>query len=129
MRAWAATLRPIRPFRPAAGRGQQAAGAAILLTASPAEEWAVTAWIGSNDDSRVTLSNTLTMPVSQHTVTVEYDPCYSLDLSHQGQGAGPTADPANSPGCALSSFLAGVPITLTASPGRRLDGDRLEWNG
>jgi V8-like Glu-specific endopeptidase len=42
--------------------------------------------------------------------------CFTLTLTHTGEGIDPSALPDRSPGCALSQYLPGTPISLTASP-------------
>ena len=42
-------------------------------------------------------------------------PCYALTLTHTGNGATPTASPANSTGCAAGEYLAGESISLTGA--------------
>ena len=66
------------------------------------------------------------------TVTATFAPvaptCYALTLSHTGNGANPTASPANSTGCATGSYTAGASIALSgaaADPGWRITG----WSG
>ncbi len=44
------------------------------------------------------------------------DGCYTLTLSHLGNGADATASPANSAGCAAGKYKKGEKITLTAAP-------------
>ena len=50
------------------------AGEVINLTAAPntVDGWAVKTWSGTDDDSSVGLNNTLTMPASDHSITVTY---------------------------------------------------------
>lgn len=50
------------------------AGEQILLTASPAQGWMVTGWLGTDDDSGTEISNELTMPARDHQVVVRYAP-------------------------------------------------------
>jgi V8-like Glu-specific endopeptidase len=42
--------------------------------------------------------------------------CFTLTLAHTGEGSDPSASPNKSAGCALSQYLPGTPISLTASP-------------
>lgn len=42
--------------------------------------------------------------------------CHDLILSHSGQGTDPSPSPAESPGCAPGSFVAGEMVSLTATP-------------
>ena len=53
----------------------------MSLTASPASGWRLGSWSGTNNDSRPSWTNGLTMPANNHTVTVNYaeiPPCYAL---------------------------------------------------
>ena len=56
------------------------------------------------------------MPAANFAAAVTFGQCFPLDLSHEGSGSDPAADPADSPGCGNGHFLAGTAITLTASP-------------
>ncbi len=97
--------------------GQYVAGESITLTASPANGWRVTGWSGTNNDGSTSTTNTLTMPSSNRTVTVNYGPtCYPLSRTHSGSGADPIASPARSDGCGTGEYVAGEAISLTASP-------------
>ncbi len=50
-------------------------------------------------------------------VTYTTPVCYTLTLTHSGDGSDPAANPANSPGCVAGQYTAGELITLTAFPG------------
>ena len=104
----------------ACGTGQFVAGEAITLTASPATGWSVAGWGGTNNDAGTATTNTVTMPVGNHTVSVAYEqtaaPCYTLTRTHTGQGNNPIATPAFSVGCGTGQFVAGELISLTATP-------------
>jgi len=52
--------------------GQYTAGATITLTASPSSGWHVSSWNGTNNDASTSNTNTVTMPASARTVTVNY---------------------------------------------------------
>lgn len=53
--------------------------------------------------------------------------CHTLTRAHTGQGGDPTANPTNSTGCSTSHYIAGQPISLTASPAA---GHRVKsWSG
>lgn len=52
--------------------GSYVAGEVITLAASPAGDFRVSGWRGTNDDSNAATINTLTMPSSNHTATVLY---------------------------------------------------------
>ena len=60
--------------------------------------------------------------------TVNYAlPCYTLTITHTGDGSDPTATPENSTGCSSGHYLAGETITLTATPAA---GDWVgSWSG
>ena len=97
--------------------GEYKAGAAITLTATPAAGWHVTGWSGTNNDAGTLTTNTVTMPATDHAVSVNYAPtCYTLTRTHSGNGNHPTASPAFSSGCGTGQFTAGAVITLTADP-------------
>jgi LysM repeat protein len=100
--------------------GSFTAGEIIELTAVPDSGYQVESWSGTDDDSSAELINTLTMPTKDHTVSVAYElippVCYTLTLSHTGQGLDPTALPANSSGCSPGTYIEGEVIDLTASP-------------
>jgi N-acetyl-anhydromuramyl-L-alanine amidase AmpD len=99
--------------------GQYLAGAPISLSASPASGWSVGSWSGTSNNASTSTTNSLTMPPSAQTVSVTYSstpPCYTLTRTHSGQGDDPTATPSNSTGCTSGQYLAGAPISLSASP-------------
>jgi hypothetical protein len=113
------------------GTGQYVAGELVTLTATPATDWYVTSWSGTNNDGSTATSNTLTMPAANHTVSVVYEQasptCFALTRSHTGQGSDPVASPNKSDQCGTGQYVAGENITLTASPaaGWRVAG----WSG
>ena len=100
--------------------GEYIAGELINLTATPDTGWHVVSWAGTDDDNLTTITNTLTMPASDHTVTVTYEEdspiCYALTLTHTGSGSDPVVDPTNSAGCNTSMYTANEAISLTALP-------------
>jgi hypothetical protein len=54
--------------------------------------------------------------------------CYTLAISHTGQGSDPVADPASSTGCPVGRYLAGETIDLSGAvpdSGWRISG----WTG
>ena len=53
--------------------GRYVAGEAISLTATPAAGWRVNGWSGTNDDAATTMTNTVTMPTTDHEVNVTYE--------------------------------------------------------
>jgi hypothetical protein len=52
--------------------GEYLAGAEIQLTAAPASGWAVGSWVGTQNDTSTSETNSLVMPASSHTVIVNY---------------------------------------------------------
>ncbi|MFC1778550.1 hypothetical protein ACFL3I_14650, partial [Pseudomonadota bacterium] len=101
--------------------GSYLAGEVISLSASPDTGWSVSSW--SSSDSIYTNSSTnnnMTMPSSDHLVTVVYaetpPTCYTLTLNHNGFGANPVATPDASSGCPSGSYLSGEVVNLSASP-------------
>jgi hypothetical protein len=52
--------------------GQYHADESISLLASPADDWIVDSWSGTDNNSSTSTSNTLTMPAGDHAVTVNY---------------------------------------------------------
>ncbi|KAF0109316.1 MAG: mpr [Anaerolineaceae bacterium] len=53
--------------------------------------------------------------------------CYTLALTHTGEGSDPAADPIKSQGCAPGQYLPGTIISLTASPAAHWEMD--SWTG
>ena len=107
-------------FSAGCGTGYYIAGESITLTASPAANWSVAGWSGTNNNTSNSTTNSLTMPAANHAVSVIYannpPPCFSLTRLHTGQGNPPVANPALSSGCGTGQYTAGQSITLTASP-------------
>ena len=107
------------------------AGRMILLTAEPGPEMQIIGWWGTDDDASTAATNTVTMPAADHSAGPSYAPyyipCYSLSLSHTGQGADPTADPLAGHDCVSGTYTYQDWITLTAAPaaGWRVAG----WSG
>lgn len=101
-------------------QGQYTAGQPINLTAYPSNGWRVAGWTGTNANTSTDTVNSLIMPASNHTVSVNYEEippdCYKLNRTHTGQGADPVATPANSPGCAEDHYTVNEAIGLTAFP-------------
>jgi hypothetical protein len=52
--------------------GQYTAGASIQVTASPSSGWNVGSWSGTTNDGSTSTVNTVTMPATNQTVTVNY---------------------------------------------------------
>ena len=61
------------------------------------------------------------------TVDTTLDPCYILTLDHTGEGAPPTANPANSQGCNSGMYIPVEKISVTAHPAQ--DYYVASWNG
>ena len=58
---------------PGCAAGQYVAGASITLSgAAPASGWQISSWTGTANDASTTVNNTLTMPASAHTASVNY---------------------------------------------------------
>ena len=55
------------------GLDQYLAGDLITLTANPAPGWHVAGWSGTDNDASKALTNTVTMPTGDHTVSVAYE--------------------------------------------------------
>lgn len=99
--------------------GQYKPGQSISLTASPAPDWRVAGWSGTDSDGSTSVVNTVTMPAANHTVRVIYErvpDCHLLKLDHKGLGADPAASPAQSAGCSPGYYTVDQTIVLTASP-------------
>lgn len=89
----------------------------ITLTAMPDENWQVVGWSGTVNDATTTITNTVMMPPGAHTAGVVYAAdCFSLSLSHTGEGAVPRAIPSGSSGCFEGQYVAGEVLLLTAAP-------------
>jgi uncharacterized repeat protein (TIGR01451 family) len=117
---------------------QYMVGEAINVTASPASGWEVASWNGTDNDSSTSTSNSLTMPASDHTVTVNYIQQPTVQFSavsfsvNEGNGSvtievtrsGSTADTvtvnyATSDGTATAgSDYTATSGTLTFAPGQ-----------
>ena len=82
--------------------GQYVAGETISLTASPASGWRVGSWSGTNNDGSAATSNSLTMPASNRTVSVNYTEipptCYTLTKNASPAGSG-TVNTSPAPNC------------------------------
>ena len=100
--------------------GQYNAGESISLTANPSNGWQVGSWNGTVNDSSTSTLNSVSMPASAHSASVNYvqapEPCYVLSVSHTGSGGDPVASPSSSSGCSSGQYHAGQSISLTASP-------------
>ena len=106
--------------------GKYTAGQIINLSASPAGGYEVGSWTGTQNNASTNTANTVKMPGSAHTATVNYVAtttpvvCYALTLgidasSPPSSGGTPTA-PASIFGCSGGEYAAGEIVTVTASP-------------
>ena len=97
--------------------GRFHSGEQIQLTASPDSGWQVGSWNGTSNNASTSTSNSVTMPASDHNVTVNYvQSCFLLTRTHTGSGSNPTANPTSSSGCSTGTYHSGEQIQLTASP-------------
>jgi len=97
--------------------GRYVVGTEIELAASPDLGWQVGGWLGTDRDNDTGLTNTVTMPAADHEASVDYiAPCFSLFLSHSGEGSDPAAEPPSSEGCPLDTYRSSELVTLTAAP-------------
>ena len=94
-------------------------GATIYLTAQPSPGWGIDSWVNTADTGAVS-TTTATMGVGGLNVVANYVEeeavCYTLNLTHTGEGANPVASPTNSTDCSAGMYIQGENITLTASP-------------
>ncbi len=118
---------------PGCPSGQYLSGAQVQVSASPASDWRITGWVGTQNDSSTATVNTVSMPANNYSIAVMYDlvtqPCYALVLGRNSTEGGdlPIASPSSSPGCAFGSYQAGaqVQVTANAASGWNVSG----WNG
>ena len=100
--------------------GEYIAGQSIELTASPDAGWSVDSWAGTDNDTSTATTNSVTMPSSDHSVSVLYtedvEPCVSLTTESTGLGGLPSLDPSNSAACPVGEFHPGASISVEASP-------------
>ncbi len=86
------------------------------LTAVPDTGWAFANWTGgltgSINPQSLTIDGNTTVTA---TFTLIPPTCYTLTLSHMGQGSDPTASPVNSTGCSTGQYIAGQVITLSGA--------------
>ncbi|MEM7133160.1 MAG: C13 family peptidase [Chloroflexota bacterium] len=102
----------------ACGAGHYTAGDTITLLALPTSGWLVSGWNGTDDDSSMDTSNTVTMPANDHTVTVTYS-----QTTINTATAIPTATSAATP-----AVTPGVTPTGMATPMPPEAGDIFETN-
>jgi hypothetical protein len=103
--------------------GEYRSGESISLSATPASGNLVASWVGANNNTSTDLTNSLTMPNSDHTVTVNYVQdlsglgCYYLTATHTGSGSDPVTSPLKSASCPTNGYYtSGELISLTATP-------------
>ncbi|MDH5508100.1 MAG: hypothetical protein OEZ02_12835, partial [Anaerolineae bacterium] len=101
-----------------ASEGTFASGEVVSFTAAPDPGWGVKDWIGTDDDASTLSTNTLVMPASDHTVTVNYQLiCYKLDRKKNGKGRRPVPSLRKSEGCTIDdTYVPGEIIKVTAKP-------------
>jgi hypothetical protein len=118
----------ISPGCPAGRIGFYHAGQVVTVTANPAQGSRVASWINTDIiPGAGLLVNTVTMAAANKVVTVNYDGCLALTLTHTGSGEDPLAQPHNGIDCPTNSYPAGMLINLTALPD--LGADVQSWNG
>jgi len=91
-------------------------GDVVELTAVPATGWHFVNWTGDLTGTENPKSITLN---GNRTVTAVFEEdaptCYTLTLSHSGQGSDPVASPTNSSGCTAGQYVAGEVISLSGA--------------
>ena len=93
-------------------------GQIVTLNSLPDVGWKVK-WTGTDDDLTFYHTNTITMPMSAHSIDVEYvedATCYTLSLSHYGNGLDPFPTPDISPYCPAGEYYPSEQISFTAEP-------------
>jgi hypothetical protein len=97
--------------------GQYVMGETINLSgAVPTNGWAITSWTGTDNDAGTASTNTVTMPASARTASVNYTAtCYALTLGHTGEGSDPVASPSNSASCSAGQYIVGESISLSGA--------------
>jgi hypothetical protein len=99
------------------GAGSYVSGEVITLTATPDVGSEIDGWSGTANDASTAGTNSVTMPASNHTVSVKFDltsaVCYSLSVSHTGEGTDPTPSVAN---CAGGLYVENTVVTLNSTP-------------
>jgi hypothetical protein len=93
-------------------------GEQITVTANPADGWHVTGWSGTNNDGSTSLTNVVTMPTNDHTVSVSYAAdCYTLTRTVQPSNSGSiTPSLLKSASCPANyQYTAGTSVSLQAT--------------
>jgi hypothetical protein len=89
-------------------------GTAVTLYAQAAPGSTFSGWSGAGcsgtDPCTLTIDGSKAVTA---TFEVSAPPCYSLEISHAGQGSDPVADPANSTDCPAGQYIAGEIIHLS----------------
>ena len=94
--------------------GKYTAGTVVNVTATPGDGYTFANWGGSASGSDNPLAVTMDADKS---ITGNFgEPCYTLTLSHSGNGGDPVASPTNSASCGAGQYVEGESISLTASP-------------
>jgi len=107
--------------------GKYIAGDTLTLSATPDPGWQIDSWTGTENAT----SNKVIMPAKDHSASVVYVPippvCFTLTLSHTGNGTDPVPNLTNSTGCPAGKYIAGETFTLSATPdpGWQIDS----WTG
>jgi alpha-tubulin suppressor-like RCC1 family protein len=97
--------------------GTYAKGDVITLVAAPGAEQRVQRWIGATQAPAAgVVVNTLTIPNTNSTVTVDYEPCHALTATTLGEGEPLQLGPSATFGCDPGSFVTGQTVTLLATP-------------
>ena len=108
--------------------GTYVSGEVITLTATPNAGSAITGWSGTTNNASTSSPNTVSMPAGNHSASVTFDiavpVCYSLSVSHTGNGSDPVPSASN---CTGGTYVSGTLVTLnaTADSGYDVSG----WSG
>jgi len=95
--------------------GTYLSGTSITMVATANSGSTFVNWGGASTDT--TATTTFVMPTSSATLTANFAACYALTLVQPATGGSIAApSPARSYACAVSSFVAGASVTLTAVP-------------
>jgi alpha-tubulin suppressor-like RCC1 family protein len=97
--------------------GTYAKGDVITLVAAPGADQRVQRWIGATQAPAAgVVVNTLTIPNTNSTVTVDYEPCHALTATTLGEGEPLQLGPSATFGCDPGAFVTGQTVTLLATP-------------
>ncbi len=91
-------------------------GDVVTLAATAEAGYLFTGWTGDHEGSispvEVTITGSMTIAAN---FTLIPTTCFTLTLSHTGNGSNPVASPASSTGCTAGQYLAGELITLSGT--------------